>query len=150
MRRLYIFDIDGTLANIEHRLHFIKKDPPDWDAFHDACVDDEPIGPVIETLLGLRLSGAEIWFFSGRSDRVRNQTMLWLRAHVFPEIQEYHLVMRPDGDYTPDDKLKRRFYDNMLKNDRERLVGVFDDRDRVVAMWRSIPVLCFQCQPGDF
>lgn len=31
-----------------------------------------------------------------------------------------------------------------------RLVMTFDDRDRVVAMWRRNGVVCAQVAPGDF
>ena len=58
--------------------------------------------------------------------------------------------MRREGDYTPDDELKASWYGDLNLVDRERLVGVFDDRDKVVAMWRSKGVACFQVAPGDF
>ena len=35
MNRLFIFDIDGTLLDISHRLKHIKKTPKDWKAFRD-------------------------------------------------------------------------------------------------------------------
>ena len=28
-----IVDIDGTLANVEHRVHHLLKSPKDWDSF---------------------------------------------------------------------------------------------------------------------
>lgn len=37
MKSVYVFDIDGTLADLTHRLHHIQKQPKDWDAFFDAC-----------------------------------------------------------------------------------------------------------------
>ena len=59
-------------------------------------------------------------------------------------------VMRDEGDYTADDTLKRSWYENMLSEDRARLVAVFDDRDRVVKMWRDVCVTCFQIADGEF
>lgn len=47
---IYIFDIDGTLADLSHRLHFIQKKPADWDGFFAACSDDAPIPEVIELI----------------------------------------------------------------------------------------------------
>ena len=58
--------------------------------------------------------------------------------------------MRDEGDYTPDDELKAQWYENMLIEDRHRIKGVFDDRDRVVKMWRSKGLTCFQVGYGDF
>jgi len=38
----------------------------------------------------------------------------------------------------------------MLTEDKSRLVAVFDDRDRVVKMWRDVGVTCFQVADGEF
>ena len=60
------------------------------------------------------------------------------------------LMMRDEGDHSADDDLKKRWLDSMLIDDRNRLVAAFDDRDRVVKMWRDNDVACFQVAPGDF
>jgi hypothetical protein len=39
---VYLFDIDGPLANLSHRLHFIQGEHDDWNAFYDACPADKP------------------------------------------------------------------------------------------------------------
>jgi len=153
MRPLYIFDLDGTLALIEHRRHML--DAPDrekWRRFYAACDKDEPNEPVIGTMERLRLS-ADVWIFSGRSDEVRDKTVAWLAQHtsfLTHELQGPMLTMRAAGDYTADDVLKRQWLDAMLVGDRRRLVAAFDDRDRVVAMWRDAGVPCFQVAPGEF
>lgn len=151
MKPLYIFDLDGTLALIEHRRHFVEGPKKDWPAFHAACVDDKPNHPVIQVMHRLR-DGADIYIFSGRSDEVREQTIDWLVKHTaltYNDVQS-RLWMRKAGDYTPDDDLKRQWYANLPTNDAMRLMAVFDDRDRVVAMWRSYGITCFQVAPGDF
>lgn len=155
MRPLYIFDLDGTLALIEHRRHFVEceRDKQDWPAFYAACVDDEPNNPVIDTMDSLSAAGCEVWIFSGRSDEVRPETIKWLYEHTRfyrRELEGPMLTMRPAGDYTPDDKLKKQWLDGMLQEDRERLVAVFEDRDRMVRMWRENGVACFQVAPGEF
>ena len=56
---LYIFDLDGTIALIDHRRPLLESKSSDrWQKFFAACVDDEPNKPVIDTLLGLRRAGA--------------------------------------------------------------------------------------------
>lgn len=151
MKPLYIFDLDGTLALIGHRRHYVERakgKKQDWAAFHAACVDDLPNAPVIETMRRL-WAEAEVRIFSGRSDEVREQTEAWLAKHrCYPGRAS--LTMRAAGDFTPDDVLKRRWYEALPAFDRRRLVAVFDDRDRVVAMWRALGVTCFQVAPGDF
>lgn len=170
---LYIFDLDGTLALINHRRHFVEnpakqcctcfgnnskncvdcgdmgwdKWKPDWPAFHAACVDDKPNWPVIGVLNALRRI-ADIRIFSGRSDEVRIQTMKWLNDYL--PIGEWDVRMRQAGDYTPDDVLKRQWYADLPTTDQMRLVAVFDDRDRIVKMWRSLGITCMQVAPGDF
>lgn len=154
MKPLYIFDLDGTLALIKHRRHFVEREPhhQDWGRFYAACVDDEPNRPVLKVLETLRLT-ADVWVFSGRSDEVRAQTVAWLAKHtsfMTHDLEGPLLTMRQAGDYTPDDVLKSQWLQAMLIDDRNRLVATFDDRDRVVKMWRDAGVTCFQVAPGEF
>lgn len=147
MTPLYIFDLDGTLAKIEHRRHFVEGPKKDWPAFFKACVNDEPNEPVIRTLDLLRSTGGDAWIWSGRSDEVRAETELWLHSNV---LDYEGLKMREAGDHQPDETLKATWLDEMTPYDRARLVAIFDDRDRVVAMWRRKGVACFQVAPGNF
>lgn len=159
MPPLYIFDLDGTLALIEHRIHFLslhflsRKDPARWRKFYAACDQDRPNMPLLTTLELLRAAGAEIWIFSGRSDEVRHKTIVWLAKHSSLTTQELNghiLTMRAEGDHTPDDVLKKQWLDAMSSEDRQRLVAVFEDRARVVDMWRAAGVQCFAIAPGEF
>lgn len=149
MKPLYIFDLDGTLALIQHRRHFVEGKKKDWPAFFRACVDDEPNRPVIDTLWRLVAGGADIWIWSGRSDEVRYETQEWIHKHVAP-AWGWPLKMRREGDYTPDHILKKSWLDAISQEERQRLVAIFDDRDRVVQMWRENGVAAFQVAPGDF
>lgn len=150
---LYIFDLDGTLADLSHRKLILdeKYDPNRWRRFYAACDKDTPIQPVVDTMERLRRF-SDVWIFSGRSEEVRDKTVEWLAAHTsfMSHELETALVMRQEGDFRPDDIVKREWLDGMLDVDRERLTAVFDDRDRVVAMWRSAGIQCFQVAPGDF
>jgi len=42
-----IFDVDGTLANCEHRMHWIRHRPKNWAAFNRAMPYDTPIQDMI-------------------------------------------------------------------------------------------------------
>jgi phosphoglycolate phosphatase-like HAD superfamily hydrolase len=151
---LYIFDLDGTLADCQHRTPILSEtdDPNRWRRFYAACHLDAPIWPVIQTMERLRQWGAEIWIFSGRSVEVRSDTVVWLMKHTgFMRSElETALTMRDEGDFRADDIVKGEWLAGMLEDDRSRLVAAFDDRDRVVAMWRAAGVPCFQVAPGDF
>lgn len=149
MRRgLYIFDLDGTLADTRHRQRFLEGDTRDWRAFFAACTGDTPIVPVIATLQALQAAGCDVEIWSGRSTEVVYETGQWLKQHV--GLAGIKVRMREEGDFTPDHILKREWLDAMPDADRARLVAVFDDRDSVVAMWRSAGVPCFQVAPGAF
>jgi hypothetical protein len=168
-RPLYIFDLDGTMALIEHRRHLVegpmihdrekggmkRADPdfkPDWRAFYEACHMDAPNMPVIKTFCQLYTIGAELMVWSGREDSVRQKSILWLSLHtgIVAHMIEQMLKMRPAGDYTPDEQLKRKWLNQLQPNQRQRLTAVFDDRDKVVDMWRKEGVACFQVAPGQF
>ena len=159
MKPLYIFDLDGTLALIQHRRHLVERERgrQDWKGFYAACVSDEPNEPVLRVMECLRRF-ADVWIFSGRSDEVRLQTVEWLVKNTSFVTSDFDsafgdqdvLTMRQEGDYTADDVLKKQWLDGMLAGDKARLVATFDDRDRVVAMWRAAGVTCFQVAPGEF
>lgn len=154
MKPLYIFDLDGTLALIDHRRPILERESKTkWREFYAACDKDEPNKPVIETMERLRWAGAEIWIFSGRSDEVRDKTVAWLAHHTSfftPELEGPMLTMREAEDHRPDDDLKYQWFKYMLIEDKNRLVAAFDDRDRIVQMWRSVGVTCFQVAYGGF
>lgn len=151
---LYIFDLDGTLALTDHRQHILdnQDDPDRWRAFFRACVNDTPNWSVIATLNALLKAGADVQIWSGRSAEVMNETIAWIQRHVKDEIDadDVQLVMRREGDFTPDEVLKQQWLSALNEFDRRRLVAVFDDRDKVVAMWRANGVACFQVAPGNF
>ncbi|QNN97166.1 3'-phosphatase, 5'-polynucleotide kinase [Xanthomonas phage Xp12] len=152
---LYIFDLDGTLATIDHRRHLVESDPKQWREFYAACDRDTPCQAVIRTANALHLAGADVWVWSGRSDEVADKTSAWLLKHL-PWLREHDpfmgmaLRMRFAHDHQPDVKLKRLWLSQLHPDDRARLVAVFDDRKSVVDMWRAEGVPCFQVAPGDF
>ena len=154
-RPLYIFDIDGTIALIDHRIYKLdeKHNPNRWREFYALCGKDKPNIPIIKIMSALRVMGADIWFFSGRSSEVRNKTVEWIAEHtafMSFDVDSPILTMREEGDYTPDNELKQSWFDNMLWEDKERLVAVFDDRNQVVDMWRRNGVTCLQVAFGEF
>lgn len=140
---LVVFDLDGTLADVEHRRHHVSGGKRRWDLFFAACVDDTPVEAVTLAFHAMKKAGHRVEVWSGRSDEVRSQTEAWLEEHgLHPD----RLVMREAKDYTPDDVLKESWLDAA----EPKPALVFDDRDKVVAMWRRRGVPCFQVAPGAF
>ena len=148
MKRCYIFDIDGTIADLTHRRHHVATKPKNWPAFHAGCVDDKPIDH-IRTLLGHIREGttAPIIYVSGRNEAQRENTEQWIELHGFPLA--FHLYMRADGDFRDDSIVKLELLQRLRADGFEPIMA-FDDRDRVVKMWRDNGVPCAQVAPGDF
>lgn len=150
---IVIADLDGTIALIDHRRHWLDPEQhPElgtderWRKFFADCVYDEPNKPVIAALGALADAGYRIHIFSGRSDEVKEETLAWLKNWGVV----YHSIrMRPAGDFTPDEQMKFEWFKEGYHP--EDILCVFDDRDKVVRMWRVVLGLtCFQVAPGDF
>lgn len=140
-----VFDLDGTLALADHRLHHIRKPQKDWDAFFAECGKDALNVPIADICRALYRDGAMIAIWTGRSNVTRNATESWLSEHAIP----YNLLrMRLANDRTPDHDLK----ESWLRSTRPsmRPVLVFEDRTRVVEMWRRNGISCCQVANGDF
>ena len=152
MRDIYIFDLDGTLADIQDRRDYSRtpEGKIDWDKFFDPknIKMDKPNEAVIQTARALHKNGNEIYIFSGRSSATQDATLEWLEEHKVPWIK---LIMRPlDKLMMPDDELKQSWLNDPQIIHKNRVIAVFDDRDKVVKMWRKNRIPCFQVAEGDF
>lgn len=150
---LWIFDLDGTISNVEQRVHYLheKSDPYRWTKFYAECDKDEPFPAVVRLIRHLIAMGDEVMIFTGREETVREKTLAWLETHVYYDYPwDDYLQMRREGDHTEDDALKKRWLEDLPPHERGRVLGVFEDRKRVVDMWRREGVFCAQVAPGDF
>jgi len=132
MTKVWFFDIDGTVADLGHRLHFINSKPKSWNRFFDACKDDSPIMPVIE-MAQLIAKDNRIVFLSGRPERCRKDTSEWLEKYGFSTPELY---MRPDGNTEPDVKIKGEIMDKLMASGMEAH-AIVEDRMCMVKMWRE-------------
>lgn len=147
---IYIFDIDGTIADLSHRLHFIQQDKPDWDAFFNAAGDDKPIFEVITVARALSTAGHPIVYSTGRSEVIRNITDRWLAKYRLPKGT---MFMRSAGDHREDNVVKGELLDKIMHLYGAWLGGyggVFEDRQQVVDMYRARGLRVFQVAKGDF
>jgi len=149
-KQTILVDLDGTLALNQHRFHFIDKSRGkkiDWDAYFQACDKDKPHTPVIETIQALKEKGYKIHILSARGSIVKEKTIQWLTKFDVPFDE---LTMREVASYTPDEELKKEWLLSYYPNYKTDVFCVFDDRDKVVKMWRSMGLSCFQVAEGDF
>lgn len=146
-----LVDIDGTIADLSHRLHYIQSNPKDWPSFFDAMSEDKPIEPMRELVHALK-DKYDIVFMSGRPDSHRIQTEQWLAYHNFG-VSLFKPFMRKSGDYRADHVVKRELLAGVLELfdcQINQVKLVIDDRKQVVDMWRSLGLLTLQCKDGDY
>jgi predicted kinase len=131
-----IVDIDSTVA-----LHDARS-PYDY----SRVSTDTPNVPVIDVVRALWAVGTRVICLSGRPDSCREDTERWLQTHM-PIVHELH--MRAHGDTRNDALVKLDIFTESIAS-RFHVVAAFDDRDRVVRVWRQLGLLVFQVNDGDF
>lgn len=143
-----IIDIDGTLANIEHRRHFVRRvdgQKKDWKGFFQGIADDTLNKWCSEILHTMGASHIKV-LCTGRDENYKRATVEWLKRH---EIQYDHLFMRNRQDSRQDYIIKEIILDFEILTRFEPYFFI-DDRSQVVQMWRKRGFTCLQCAPGDF
>jgi predicted kinase len=127
--QVVLCDVDGTIADTEHRMHYLEE-PKDYDGFFMAMDNDRPIMPVIEWLRELSKSYT-ILLISGRPVSYYTSTKCWLNRYKVPHAR---IFMRPQGDHRPDYQFKASVLKGIPK---DKVFLVIDDRPSIVELvWR--------------
>lgn len=147
-----IFDVDGTLADVAHRVHHLEGEHKDWGAFFAAMHADpviEPVARLAQIMAAQRGSGMvdAVLVVTARPDNgnYREVTEDWLAASG---IVYDRIYMRAGGDFRPDPIVKAELLQRILDDGFDPFL-VVDDRPQVVAMWRSFGLVCLQCAPDE-
>lgn len=132
-----IFDVDGTLAHMDD-----LRGPFEW---HKVATDrvDETVKRMFQMH---RKHGDKIIVLSGRDGECYVETEKWLLENG---LRPDALFMRGKKDNRKDSIIKREIYDNEIK-DKYKVVVIYDDRNQVVEMWRSLGLKVFQVAEGNF
>ena len=126
-RPLAVFDIDGVVADVRHRLVHVRSKPKDWDAFFAAAPEDPPHEEGLA--LARRLAeDHELVFLTGRPERTREDTVAWLERHG---LGGHRLIMRSERDRRPAAQVKVRLLRDLAR--RREVAVVVDDDPLVVA-----------------
>lgn len=159
---MIVFDLDGTLSDLTHRLRHVQGSERDYPTFHRACIDDTPIAPLIKVLgemyheplkyaafLSDRSEKVMIW--TGRSDIALRQTLEWGQKHLPKNFLSdvRRIRMRQHGDRRPTHQIKQEWL-HELRAQGDNVSLVFEDSQKVVDMWRSENVMCCQVAEGKF
>lgn len=146
MTKIVVFDIDGTLANIEHRRAFVATKPKNWRAFTAGIPNDTAHQDIVELTHLFWNAGHRVILCSGRGEESREVTEKQMIDFTVP----YHkLYMRPVKDHRQDSIVKVE----LLWKIREEFGNPaywFDDRQQVVDAIRAEGIRVLQVCEGNF
>ena len=135
-RQAIVFDLDGTLA--------LRGDRHPHDLLRVS--EDQPNPPVVWLARTIMAAGMWVIVTTGRQHSCYDDTARWLEYWL--ATPDFGLKMRVTGDNRPDDVVKQEMHDAIAT--QYKILMVFDDRNKVVDMWRRNRVTCLQVAPGDF
>jgi hypothetical protein len=144
MKTLVIFDIDGTISDPTHRMKYIfpapdqvtgKKGKRRFDLFHNACDQDTLLTPVVNIYRRFVADpDVIVVLLTGRPDHVRDKTEAWFVQHGLEGYDE--LFLKTGDQHIPDFEQKASVADHVEEKYGQPIDMVFEDRQRVVAMWK--------------
>lgn len=149
----YIFDLDGTLADCEHRRKkaTTTDNKINWKIFLDAenVFKDTPVKHVVDyfNYLCHYVKTKDVFILSGREESLRDITLQWFAKHNIWGFKE--MYMRKEQDYRDDTIVKYEMLEKYILPDYKPELFV-DDRNKVVNLWRQKGYQCWQVANGDF
>ena len=131
-QKLVLCDIDGTVANNEHRQKLLKGFN-DWDKFFSLLKDDEPIHVIIERVKQKVESNGDLIFLTGRPEKYREMTEDWLLKYF---DVGFSLLMRKDGDLRNKIIIKEElFKENFQKT---QIKVCFENDPELIQLWQDL------------
>ena len=132
---IVLCDIDGTVADIKHRLHYVKSEKKDWKGFFSNMEDDVVREEIKDLIIDHFNKGKTIIFLSGRPENYSRVTSEWLIKNGLGFA--YTIIMRKGNDKRPDDQTKRDLFNEYFP-DKEVISMIYDDRPRVIRIWQEL------------
>jgi phosphoglycolate phosphatase-like HAD superfamily hydrolase len=140
-----VFDVDGVLSDASSRQHFLEYPRRDWEAFFQACGDDEPIDEVAR-LLEVLDAAYRVVLLTARPLRVQPQTVAWLDRY---KLRWDLLIMRDAGDYSASRSFKLEAVDDLRDYGFDLRLAFEDDR-RNVDMFHAAGIPCVYIHSGYY
>ncbi len=132
MKKIILCDIDGTIANNDHRQHFLEG-KKDWDGFFSELINDEPIFPIINKVIDEYKAGIDIVFLTGRPEKYRYSTSLWLKEYFNFELK---VLMRKNNDKNNKLKVKKEIFESNFEADQ--ILYCIDNDEELLKQWQEI------------
>lgn len=126
-------DIDGTLALFDRKAV----------SAYSRDFTKDTLNRAVSILL--HRANMTVILLTGRQEKDREQTELWLKMH---DVPYEHLYMRQTDDKRSDYIVKRELYDNHIK-DNYNILMVFDDRLQVCRLWYELGLPLFRVGDPD-
>ena len=104
-----LVDMDGTLADVSHRLHWVRGGKKNWKKFFREMHKDPPNPVVLDWMRNLAPE-YRIVIVSGRPADYQDVTVAWLKRYAVPFSEIY---MRSSGDRRPDHIVKRELLEKI-------------------------------------
>lgn len=136
LRKIVVFDLDGTLTHTNGKRGYF-----DW----TKCDRDDLDQIVFRAYQRHIAAGDTIFFITGREEAARESTERWLA--VYAPVYE-RLLMRESDDYRPDYKVKEEIFNEHIKG-QFNVEVIYEDKQKVVDMWRRLGLKVFQVSKGD-
>lgn len=146
---LVIFDLDGTLADMEHRVHLVRTKPKNFPLFNSLAVKDDvytDIAMFFDHFIHDR-PDIRVYIVTGREGTMINREIAWNWLYIHNLIP-HELIMRAPGDYRKDFVVKEEILHKLQET--FEVFMVFEDRKQVVDMYRRNGIRCLQVKEGDF
>ncbi|GAA4588520.1 phosphoglycolate phosphatase-like HAD superfamily hydrolase [Actinoplanes octamycinicus] len=132
MKPVAVFDVDGVVADVRHRLRHIANRPKNWAAFFAAADRDPALTDGVDLVHEFARDHDLVWL-TGRPEHLRAVTEHWFARHELPAGR---LLMRPEHDRRPAQEYKAARV-RRLAADRTITVIVDDDPDVVRRLKRD-------------
>ena len=147
-KKIIVFDLDGTICNIEHRRGYVATKPKNWAAFNAGIVNDTPHEDIVWLAKTFYLDDNffRVILCSGRGEEQRKVTERQMDSFG---VRYAQLYMRPANDHRPDYIVKVELLQQIRTEFGEPSYW-FDDRNQVVQAIREQGVRVLQVANGNF
>lgn len=137
-RPAWVFDVDGTLVDVDPILHHILNQDRssesfkrNFDAFHKASMNCIPHKDVVDMVWEV-CDTLDIIIVTARKEKYRALTSRWLKNHNVPHDA---LFMRQDDDHREDYEVKKDILEHI--NEYWEVKHAVDDNPSIIKLWEE-------------
>jgi len=137
-RPAWIFDVDGTLVNVDPILDILLNQDRasdsfkrNYDAFHKESINCEPHKDVVDMVWEAQ-EDFDVIIVTARKEKYRALTARWLKNN---EVPHDALFMRQDDDHREDYEIKKDILEHI--NAYWDIKHAVDDNPSIIRLWEE-------------